>query len=168
MGVIKSAQFSGCRKYRYTLTRVWDDRYKRRAVFIGLNPSTADAEIDDPTIRRCIQFAKKWGYPGIIMINLFAYRSTDPKKLLSVEDPVGPDNDYWIMSAVTDTDCVVAAWGTRGSIMMRSNKVQLLLATENIELKCLGTTRDGFPLHPLYLPYSARLISFEKSLLFGG
>lgn len=165
MSIIKSAHFSKCEKYRYTLLRGWGDFGDRRpVVFIGLNPSTADAEIDDPTIRRCIQFAKNWGYPGMIMINLFAYRSTDPKKLLSVDDPVGPSNDYWIMTAVTDADCVVAAWGATGNTKERSNKVLFFLLTLNIKMKCLGMTKDGFPKHPLYLPYSSKLIPFGGTL----
>ncbi len=162
MGLINSAQFSKCRQYRYTVTREWNTGDSQRVAFIGLNPSTADAETDDPTIRRCIQFAKNWGYSGMIMINLFAYRSTDPKKLISVDDPVGPNNNYWLIKLASEASCTVAAWGGGGDINNRGRNVAVILKRAGIDLKCLGTTKNGQPRHPLYLPYTAKLISLEE------
>ena len=117
-------------------------------VFIGLNPSTADEHTDDPTIRRCMGFMKAWGFTGMYMVNLFAYRATDPNELRSVADPVGPENDEWIDGTIDGTsDFSVAIWGTNGSYMGRGKEV----AGEHKRLKCLGLTKGGHPKHPLYL-----------------
>ena len=89
------AEFSKDRIHRYALYRVWDES-KPLIMLIGLNPSTADENKDDPTIKRCVSFAKHWGYGGLIMVNIFAYRATDPRKMKKATDPVGPDNDKWI------------------------------------------------------------------------
>lgn len=94
--MIKSAIISECGKYRYSLSRIWDEN-KANVLFIMLNPSTADGDVDDPTIRRCIGFAKSWGYGGIYVGNLFAYRATDPKELLKVENPIGFENIHHLM-----------------------------------------------------------------------
>lgn len=93
--MIKDAILSEDRKYRYILSRTWDET-KPTVLFIGLNPSTADENEDDPTIRRCIIFAKSWGYGGLIMANLFAFRTTNPQGLYSEKNPVGSENDYYI------------------------------------------------------------------------
>ena len=90
--VNKNAIFSDCRKYRYVLSRTWNDK-KKTILFIGLNPSTADEKIDDPTIRRCINYAQNWGYGSLLMVNLFAYRATIPTELKNVKNPIGNDND---------------------------------------------------------------------------
>jgi hypothetical protein len=90
-----SAVFSTCRRYRYVLRRIWD-RSTPPAMFVGLNPSTADEVKDDPTVRRCIGYAKRWGFGGLIMTNIFAFRSTDPNALVELDDPVGPRNDAWL------------------------------------------------------------------------
>ena len=90
------AIFSGCRTYRYTLWRSWD-RDKGDVMFIGLNPSTADETLNDPTVRRCINYAKSWGYGGIYMANMFAFRATDPKEMKQAKDPIGYRNDFWLM-----------------------------------------------------------------------
>ena len=106
----KAANFSSCRKYRYSLSRIWDNQ-KKFVLFIGLNPSTADEEVGDPTIRRCSGYAQKWGYGGLIMVNLFAYRTTLPSNLKKVKYPVGKDNDKFIMILSKKADITVAAWG---------------------------------------------------------
>src|SRR5262245_38555366 len=93
--MLRSAVFSPCRKYRYSLTRIWDAE-RPNVMFVGLNPSTADDQVDDPTVRRCIGFARKWRFGGMIIVNLFAYRSTDPNRLQEILDPVGPENDEHI------------------------------------------------------------------------
>jgi hypothetical protein len=134
--------------YRYTLWRLWDDR--PHVVFIMLNPSTADAQADDPTIRRCMGFARLWGYGGICVVNLFAYRSTDPRALATVLDPVGPRNDEQIDSTIGGADLIVAAWGAHGTIGARSAVVRALVEKHR-PLHHLGLTKNGSPRHPLYL-----------------
>ena len=119
---ISDAEFSPCRQYRYSLWRYWDE-HKRYAVFVCLNPSTADETKDDPTVRRCINFAKGWDYGGMIMLNLFALRSTDPKRLKLVDDPVGPDNDFHLRSASSKAGITIAAWGIHGTLMGRNKEV---------------------------------------------
>lgn len=142
-------------KYRYRLDRVWDEG-KGHSVFIMLNPSTADAELDDPTIRRCKGFARAWGYGGLIVVNLFAYRETDPRYLAAVGDPIGPENDQHIIAAVTHprTALVVAAWGNRGSLYGRSQWVRHLIESRGVTVCVLRFTSKGEPWHPLYLPAS--------------
>lgn len=142
-----SAVFSEDRKYRYLLIRQWDDD-KPFMGLIALNPSTADETNDDPTIRRCIGFAKSAGYGALFMGNIFAFRSTDPKKLLSVRDPVGPENNQWLKYISDESEIVVAAWGTHGKLRGRGEEVKNSLD----KLYVLGLTKGGFPKHPLYLP----------------
>src|SRR5690242_6108456 len=103
--------FSDCRAYRYTLWREWDIFDKNYVMFVGLNPSTADERVDDPTIRRCIDFAKRWGYGALCMTNLFAYRATDPRVMKAFPYPVGPENDKWLVRCAREAGVVVAAWG---------------------------------------------------------
>ena len=116
-------------------------------MFVGLNPSTADETQDDPTIRRCIAFAKAWGYGGVCMTNLFAYRATLPEVMKATSDPVGPDNDEYLRALAADAGVVVAAWGANGTHKGRDAEVRKLLP----ELHCLALTKDGHPGHPLYL-----------------
>jgi hypothetical protein len=117
-------------------------------MFIGLNPSTADETQDDPTIRRCIGYAKAWGFGGIYMLNLFAYRTTDPAKLALVHDPIGPKNDEFLQMYLTPAGLNIACWGNGGKLMNRGRVVVELLGKDN--LACLGTTKSGEPKHPLY------------------
>lgn len=116
-------------------------------MFVGLNPSTADDQCDDPTVRRCIGFAKSWGFGGLILVNLFAYRTTDPAGLTELDDPIGPENDRWIATAQARVDRVVAAWGNHGVLLNRDGAVLETL----VQAYCLGTTNAGCPRHPLYL-----------------
>lgn len=147
------AIISPCQQYRYSLWREWKegDGY---VTFIGLNPSTADAVYNDATIRRCISFAKDWGYAGLMMVNLFAYRSMKPERLLSVHDPIGPSNDDYLVKLVKHSSLTVAAWGTNGGIMQRNEKVAKLIRTKlpDTKLHMLRLTKCGNPCHPLYLP----------------
>lgn len=117
-------------------------------MFIGLNPSTADEVNDDPTVRRCIRFAQRWGYGALCMTNIFAYRATDPNVMKTQADPVGKLNDRYLKSAAHQAGIVVAAWGTHGAHEDREEKVLGLLRGK---LSCLGTTKAGHPRHPLYL-----------------
>lgn len=143
--------------YRYFLSRNWDKGGKKVA-FIGLNPSTADATNDDPTIRRCIQFAKDWGGSSLWMINLFAYRSTKPSALSVTPDPIGVDNDKWIEDVVSDADIVVAAWGNHGKLFGRAESVA---SKYRDKLQALAITKMGMPGHPLYIPASTKLMKFQ-------
>lgn len=142
----KSAILSADRKYRYVLTRIWDEK-KPTVVFIGLNPSTADEEVDDETIRKCIGYAKRWGYGKLIMVNLFAFRSTDSSMLKRVEDPVGPDNDSYIQKCVSESNLVIACWGNHGKLLNRDKALMGSLPN----LVCLKRNKNGTPHHPLYL-----------------
>jgi len=145
------AKISPCNKYRYALWRVWDESLPL-VMFIGLNPSTADATEDDPTIRRCIGFAKSWGYGGIQVGNLFAYRSTKPSKLYKASNPVGQDNDFWLKKLHSSSQIVIAAWGNRGTFLDRARYVCSLLP----DIYCLGVTKYKQPRHPLYLKKSVK------------
>ena len=135
------------RQYRYALWRIWD-RSLPAVMFIGLNPSTADARRDDPTLVRCIGFATDWGYGGVYTANLFAYRATDPRDMKAAKSPVGPANNEVILSLVARVDKVIAAWGNDGAWLARDAQVRALLP----ELHYLKMNRSGQPAHPLYLP----------------
>lgn len=148
-----AAVISGDGKYRYMLSRHWTQG-SARAVWIMLNPSTADAAKDDATIRRCICFAKRWGYDGIEVYNLFALRSRHPTRIEMVEDPVGPDNDRWLRTAAQNKGKVIAAWGACNTPLQlkRANEViELLVRDQHVSLCALGFTKDGHPRHPLYV-----------------
>ena len=139
------AIFSECGNYRYKLWRIWDTTLPV-VTFIGLNPSTADASVDDQTVRRCTGLTKKWGYGGFQIVNLFAYRSTDPKGLREVNDPIGPENDLFINEATSlKAAVVIAAWGEVGSKSERSGEVLQMI---DRRVDCLGYTKDGYPRHP--------------------
>lgn len=140
-----NATFSPCRRYRYTLWRRWGDG--PYANFVGLNPSTADETQDDPTIRRCIRFAREWGYGALCMTNLFAFRATDPKVMLAEPAPIGPQNDDWLRASGIDAGIVIAAWGAHGGHHNRDEAVLGMFAN----MHHLGLTKDGKPRHPLYL-----------------
>ncbi len=146
----RGAYISTCARYRYSLSREWAPGPV--CTFIMLNPSTADADIDDPTIRRCVAFAQRWGYGALAVVNLFALRATDPKALRSEQDPVGPDNDSAIAEAVSIGGLIVAAWGVHGALHGRGAAVCNLIE-EGFErgIHHLGLTKDGHPKHPLYL-----------------
>jgi hypothetical protein len=149
-----AARMSACGRYRYSLTREGLGG-QGTTVFVGLNPSTATAEADDATVRKCMAFCRRWGSARYVMINLFAWRSTDPRGLLAASDPVGPDNDVAIRDAVAGATRVVAAWGShaflKSLLPARARAVVELLQASGIEPLCLGTAQDGMPRHPLYL-----------------
>lgn len=147
-----TAWISGCRRYRYRLGRNWSEGWGRPAVFVMLNPSTADAFVDDPTIRRCIGFAKAWGCERLIVVNLYAFRATKPRDLWEAEDPVGAENDAHIRDAACTAaehdGPLVAAWGANA----RPDRVAQVLELPGMDrLQALGVTKNGAPRHPLYL-----------------
>ncbi len=117
-------------------------------MFIGLNPSIADEKIDDPTIRRCMAYAKDWGYDGLCMANLFAYRATLPEEMKRSKDPIGLDTDNWLNKLAKGAGIVIAAWGVDGQFLERGKVVQQMIQP----LHYLRLTKGGYPGHPLYLP----------------
>lgn len=149
--------FSPDRLYRYTLWREWsDDLFANRTKegfvqFIGLNPSTADENKDDPTIRRCRDFAKRWGFLSMCMTNLFAFRATLPSDMKNHTAPTGWMNDDWILKIAKEASLTICAWGKDGSHMQRDKEVIEFLKTDKIKLFHLGLNGDGTPKHPLYL-----------------
>ena len=144
----RSAGFSRCKQYRYWLKREWNLELPQ-CVFICLNPSTADASTDDPTLRRIVHFASDWGYGSVVVVNLFAFRASDPRRLWLTEDPVGPRNNFWLRKHTKGAQLVVAAWGNFGGKHQRS---RWLMNNITVDLYCLGTTKLGHPRHPLYAP----------------
>lgn len=116
-----------------------------------LNPSTADDKIDDRTIKRCIDFAKRWRYGSLIVVNLFAYRSTDSDKLKGVSEPIGKENDFHISDCIAKADIVICAWGQKGKLLNRNRQVINRLKEKNIKLYYLKKTKNGEPWHPLFV-----------------
>jgi hypothetical protein len=152
-----AATFDQTGRYRYRLRRWWAPG--PRVAFVMLNPNEADARRDDPTIRRCISFARRWGFGSADVVNLFAYRARDPRELARASDPVGPENDAHLRRAVRRADLVVCAWGA--SRIARGRAVDLRDALG--EARCLGLTKHGAPRHPLYLRRDTRLRAFSGS-----
>ncbi len=140
--------------YRYSLLREWGE--DGRVLFVMLNPSTADGELDDPTIRRCMGFASEAGFGGMSVVNLYAYRSKDPFALNEVEDPIGPDNDATIVKEAARADLVVAAWGGKPNKRRIEEVLELLRPRR---MRCLGVNQNGAPQHPLYIP---KIRQFEE------
>lgn len=149
----RGAFFSPDRVHRYVLWRRWK-KQGALCLFVGLNPSTADEEIDDPTIRRCSNFAAGFGAAGLIVANLFSFRATKPVDLFRAREPVGPQTDAWLLAAVGAARQTIACWGVHGSFRERSKHVAPLLGTPF----CFGTTKSGEPRHPLYLHKTTEVI----------
>jgi hypothetical protein len=158
---VREAVFSDDRAYRYSLSRIWDQAVPALVV-IGLNPSSADARLDDATVRRVRGFAHREQRGGLIMVNCFGLRSTNPKALYKAEDPVGPDNDAHLRSAMTAGAPVVAAWGPSGTLHGRAGAVLAIARELEVPISCLGRTRNGHPRHPLYLPADTALEPYEE------
>ena len=154
-----TATFSEDRVYRYRLTRTWGTS-GTHATWIMLNPSTADALRDDPTITRCISFTKAWGLDGLVVVNLFALPATDPVELLGHRAPVGEANDQFIRDAVHPWSVVVAAWGAHKIAAARMRTVLGIVTARADAVGCLGVTKTGSPRHPLYVPGSQALERF--------
>lgn len=153
-----SAVLSPCGTWRYQLRRRWavGSGSGGRLVVVMLNPSKADGKTDDPTIRKVVGFAQRWGYSEILVVNLFAYRATDPKvlKTLSKEQAIGPENDVYIGAALADADGVVVAWGANGGLFDRDDEVLAMIDTMTLAApSAFRITKKGMPEHPLYVPY---------------
>ena len=155
--IYSDALFSKDRFYRYALWRIWDKSLPK-ILFIGLNPSTADEIKDDPTNRRCKRYAQDWGFGGYIMSNIFAYRSTNPKILKEIKDPIGPDNNYWLQKLHKEAILTIGAWGNYGKLLNRGEEIINLIDN----LYCLKITKEGHPSHPLYLSSKLKPIIFLK------
>lgn len=151
-----SAEISPCQRYRYVLHRWWSD--EPRLVFVGVNPSTADSDEDDQTIRRCMYFAHVNGFGGITMLNLLAFRSTDPASIpADLTEALGDDNELYVDRFITAGTTVVCAWGTLGKIHGRSDRMVSRIRELGAKPVCLGRTAEGWPRHPSRLPNSAVL-----------
>jgi hypothetical protein len=156
--VRRSARISDCGLYRYSLVRRWELNSKPPAQFVMLNPSTADADLDDPTIRRCVGFARALGCGGIIVVNLYGFRATKPADLWRAADPVGPDADDFLRvvarRSVSEGAPLIAAWGANAK-PERVREAHEVIASAGAHLTALGVTKGGAPRHPLYLPATA-------------
>lgn len=178
------AHISACGKYRYSLWREWRGTHDpknwrwfgardgagepigepKACLFIMLNPSTADGTTDDPTIRRCVGFAKTWNYERLEVVNLFAYRATDPQKVLalSADEAIGPENQESVEDAIRDAGIVVCAWGAHGSYLGQDETV--LGWCNGAKTFALGVTKAGNPRHPLYLRAATVPAPFRNAL----
>lgn len=142
----RTCHFSPCRTWRYRLDIIWN--LLPPLMVIGLNPSTADEKVNDPTVRRCIRFAKDWGCGGLRMTNIFAFRSTDPAGMKAAVDPVGPENTPQYLAAIAkNSGIVLAAWGNHGAYLHQDKTISAAIPG----LQCLGVTKTGQPKHPLYI-----------------
>lgn len=156
------AELSACRTYRYRLFRHWDAE-KPPLVWVMLNPSTADENADDPTIRKCIGFAQRWDFGGIEVVNLYAYRATDPKELKKVADPSGPGN-YAAISRVAQGRTVVCGWG-RNAERGHCWRVLQTLRDVGADVRALKINADESPMHPLYVPYVTPLVEYPRPIV---
>jgi hypothetical protein len=157
------AVYSDCERYRYELTRVWDAG-GGRVLFVMLNPSTATEMQNDPTVERCERRARGLGFGGFRVVNIFAWRATDPRAMRAAADPVGPGNDAAIAEGAAWADRIICAWGTHGAHLGRGAAVERLLRKSGRELAVLGLTREGHPQHPLYIGYDRRPLSWEADM----
>ncbi len=155
-----SASFDTSRRYRFSLHRLWDEKLDM-ATIIMLNPSSADHLTNDPTIGRCVQLARFWGFGGINVVNLFAYRTASPAHLREIKRPVGPGNNAYIAANAEKAAAVILGWGNHGAYRGRDQEVLELLSP--FELWCIGTTKSGQPKHPLYAPGTVALRRFFPS-----
>lgn len=151
-------------RYRYVLGRRWDADGPV-ATFVMLNPSTADAKVDDPTIRRCVGFARSWNCAALHVLNLYAFRATKPTDLWFADDPVGPENDRYLtkhaLASRIRSDPFVVAWGVHAQPERVAAFIDMLGAWKD-HLRCLGTTQSGAPRHPLFLSADTELRPWPK------
>jgi hypothetical protein len=162
------AQFSSCGLYRWTLHRAWD-LARPRLLFIGLNPSRADAERDDPTLRRLSGFAQSWGFGCLEVVNLFGRCSASPAVLRRCSDPIGPESDHWLKQGLARLqsqagDALWLGWGNGGTWRQRDQQVLALLAEKlpaDLPLLAIGLTASGQPRHPLYAPAAAQPLGLQ-------
>lgn len=147
------AVYSDCERYRYALTRVWDEAGPR-VLFIMLNPSKATEVQNDPTVERCERRARVLGFGGFRVMNIFAWRETDPRLLRAAPEPVGAENDALLLDGLGWADTIIAGWGVHGEHLNRGPEVEALLRGAGVDLHCLGLSKAGHPRHPLYIAYA--------------
>lgn len=156
---MNQAYFSRDGFYRYWLLRELvahvDPLHGKNILWIMLNPSTADCTINDPTIKQCMAFSAMWGYQTMNVVNLFAMRATDPRKLDGPRDPVGEENDKWIRYMADSANLIVCAWGSHRYARCRARQIAAML--EDNDLHCLVINKDGMPKHPLYIAHDTPL-----------
>lgn len=157
-----TAVYSPDERYRYLLTRIWQPG-GLRALFIMLNPSTATEVQNDPTVERCQRRAMALGFGGFRVVNIFAFRATDPRVMKAQADPVGPGNDAAIADSLDWADQVVAAWGTHGAHRDRGAAVERLIRAAGVVPQVLALTRAGHPQHPLYIGYDRQPAPWPNS-----
>ena len=155
------AEYSPCDRYRYTLTRVWAPG-GGRVVFVMLNPSTATEVQNDPTVERCERRARALGFGAFRVLNIFAFRATDPREMRRAPDPIGPGNDAAIRAALPWVDRVICAWGAHGTHLGRGPTVEAMLRAAGCPLFHLGLSKDGHPRHPLYIGYDVQPQLWER------
>jgi hypothetical protein len=163
MALSRQAAFSADRRYRWWLQRCWTPE-QPKLLFIGLNPSRADAECDDPTLRRLLGFARAWGFGGLEVVNLFARCSSSPAVLRRSSDPVGAENNQWLQRSVAAADALWLGWGNGGAWRQRDQQVLDLLAPQlraDTPLLAVGLTASGQPRHPLYAPAAAQPLRLQ-------
>ena len=155
-----SALYSDCERYRFALTRVWNTS-QQRVLYIMLNPSTATELKNDPTIERCERRSRRLGFGGMQIVNIFAFRATDPRDLKAFEMPVGTGNDAVIRFGVEWADVVIAAWGAHGDHLGRGGEVAALLRDTGVEARHFGLSKAGHPRHPLYIGYAQQPMAWD-------
>jgi hypothetical protein len=174
---VNICQFSACRSYRYTLLhsfRKESDEFigvdlppeqRRQVMWIGLNPSTADEQRLDPTLRRVRGFSHQWGFNTFIMTNVFAFRATLPKDMRKAPDPIGSENDRVLIETARACEHVVACWGGLSnfprSLRHRAASIRIMLRDAGRPVQCLGCNDDGSPKHPLYLDATTPLVPLQ-------
>lgn len=147
-------------RYRYLLWRTWDETHPH-LLWVLLNPSTADEQTDDPTLRRCNRFSREWQYGGLEIVNLFAFRTPHPHDFYRAADPIGSENDHYLAAAAARAAGIILAWGEKGTYLQRDRAVLALLSLHTTQpLSCLGTAQHGCPRHPLYRPRSTRPVQY--------
>lgn len=156
------AEFDSTRKYRYLLLREWDTSLPR-VLYVMLNPSVANQEEDDRTSTQCLHFAKKFGYGSLEVVNLYAFISTDPNQLRSEYDPIGVENDKFILEAAKRAKTIVIAWGEKYFVNQRHIKVARLLTSEGYQLHCLGIAKSGHPRHPSRMSHSIESLTLYST-----
>lgn len=169
--LVRTATFgpSGAATHRFCLEHVWAEDAQsragmnpRRVCWVMLNPSVANTEQDDPTIRRCRAFSEQWGFAGMIVVNLFAYRATDQRELLTAADPVGPGNDEHLKRGMESGEWVIAAWGVTKSPLVSARAAQVWPWLRAHRPYCLGYTKAGDPRHPLFVPGIAPPMTYQR------
>lgn len=147
--------------YRYLLTRIWGKG--PRLLWIMLNPSTADGLIDDATIKIIVGFSRRLQFDGAAVVNLFAFRSTFPHVMKAAADPIGPENNKYILAALREHPMAIAAWGVDGDYLNRDKQVMALARGVGRKLHALEITRNGYPRHPLRIPYTREPLVWKEA-----